>query len=62
MEHKLTFELCIKGKDQIQDVKSTNVVVLIMLNKNLNFHSFTFCICFHTFKKYISCLYLVDYL
>jgi hypothetical protein len=35
MEHKLTFEQCIKGKDQIQDMKSTNVVVLIMLNKNL---------------------------
>jgi hypothetical protein len=51
MEHKLTFEQCIKGKDQIQDMKGTNVVVLITLNKNMSFHSFTFCIYFHTFKS-----------
>ncbi len=50
MEHMLTFEQCIKGKDQIQDMKGANVVVLITLNKNMNFHSFTFAFVFTHLK------------
>jgi hypothetical protein len=46
----LTFEQCIKGKDQIQDMKGANVVVLITLNKNMNFHSFTFAFVFTHLK------------
>jgi len=48
-----------KATNQIEDPEGNNVVVLIMLIKIMSFHSFIFCICFETFRKYFQCLYLV---
>ncbi len=32
---------------------------LIILSRNMSFHSFTFCTCFHTFWKYFAHIYVV---
>jgi hypothetical protein len=45
-----------KATNQIEDTEGNNVVVLIMFNKNMSFHSFVFCICFENIFKIFSML------